>query len=671
MMLGNFEFEILNELLKGKTSVSDFESRLGVTKRQVNYGIKKINEVLSRHRYEIIRRDYSGDLEFDESAIFRLVQYLKSIQYSGYQFNEKERQEMIISMILYQEDKQLSLYDLSDELSVSRNTVLKDIQNINAKHNEDDIEIKYSRSVGYYIEGNELAIRRFMYELSGKLVQSFHGILGFNKVNSITEEYYYALERIERDLGTKFDDRYFEMLNIMLHMTSKRVDLGKDVRIDQKIFVDDEIISIVEDRMKSILKTDSEVYWFSLMIMSSSVVYRYAEYEYPTLKERVNEFVAIFESKSGIYIRNRTEFVDRLMVHLIPVVYRMLTSIPSAGSIKVEFVYDYQHLINIVTESLDPIEEIIGGKFPATEVQFITMHVAVELMRLSEADKNKKKAVLVSLAHGSMERMLYLQLKQLFDDFEFIGVYSQRQFNELDEDIDIIFTTIPLQTEVPQHMVNSILSYHDASNIVKRVYDVHVEDDINCLIDIIEETMGSIIDDEKRKVILDKYRMPNFLESKITSYRNLADYMSVNLIKYDSSNTIEEAVKQATVDLVKEGFITKDYADELSVVGQFSPNYILGPSLMIPHIDRKEGAIKEGIMMYVLEEPVDYYGMSISLICPLIIRDSTKHTLAISQLHSLAHNPDIMKQLVGLKDSKLAYDLIKKSISDLALEGNL
>lgn len=667
-MLGNLEFQILNELLKGKTLITDLESRLNVTKRQLDYSIMKINEVLSRFRYDTIRRDNSGALEFDDSAIFQLIQHLKSIQYTDYNFNEDERQDMIVSIILFQEQNYVSLYDLFLELRVSRNTILKDIQNINDKYKNDGIEIKYTRSRGYFVDGDEIEVRKFMYELSRKLVQSFHGILGFNKVNHIEQDNYFELERTEYDLGTKFDDRYFEMLNILLHLTKRRINSDKFFHIERKIFVDRQIIKVVERRLKPVLLEESEIYWFSLMILSSSVVYRYDEYEYPLLKERVHDFVAIFESKSGIYISNRTGFVDRLMVHLVPVVYRMLTSFSSLETVHVDFVYDYQHLINIVSESLEPVEELIDDKFPSTEVEYITMHVAVELMRLSEEVKSKRKAALVSLTHGSMERILYLQLKQLFDDYEFIGVFSQRQFNDLDEEIDIVFTTVPLKTHVPQHIVNSILSYQDASNIVKKVYEIQVDDDINDLIDIIEETLGTEIENEQRKVILDKYKRPSFLQGNISFHKGLTEYMNIELIRFDKITTIEDAVQKSTDILTEKGYITEDYANDLRVLEQFTPNYILGPSMMIPHIDRKEGAIKEAIMVYILEEPVDYFGMKISVVCPLIIKDYTKHTLAISQLHSLAHSSEFIENLVELKDEDKAFDLFREAIVGLVLE---
>lgn len=664
-MIGNSEIQILNELLKGKTTINEFEIELSMTKRQIDYSIKKINAVLSRQHYDIITRDYSGDIKFDESSIFKLVQFLKSIQFSDYYFNENERQEMIISIILYQEDKYVSLSYLSDELGISRNTIIKDINNINEKYKKDNISISYSRAVGYYIDGRETEVRRLIYALSGELIRSFHGMLGFNKVNNINNDYYYLLERIECDLNTKFEDQYYEMLNIILHLTLKRIDLGKEIQFRKRIFVDNEIIDVVTDRLFSLLKSNSEIYWFSLMIMSSSVVYRYNEYEYPALKERVNAFVDTFESKSGIYIRNKNQFVERLMVHLVPVVYRMLTSLPSASHVSIDFAYDYQHLIHIVSESLDPIEELIDGRFPETEVQYITMHVSVELMRLSEETKNKKKAALVSLSHGSMERILYLQLKQLFDDFEFVGIFTQRQFNELERDIDVVFTTVPLQTKIPQHITNSVLSYNDASNIVKKVYDVQIEDDIENLIDIIEEAMNINIEEDKRKIILENYRTPSFLKGNITNHRTLLDYLSPSLIVYESIDNIETAVFEATKILVEKGYITEEYAKELSIMDQFTPNYILGPNLMIPHIDRKDGAVKEGIMMYILKEPVDYFGMKISVISPLVIKDFTKHTLAISQLHSLAINTEFIKMLTEVNCPDTAYLLVKEVIKQL------
>ncbi len=668
-MLGNFDFQILNELIKGKSSIDDLKKKLSATTRQVDYSIKKINNVLSENRFEIIKRDYSGELKFDDNAIIKLIQYLKNIRYSDYYLNEIERQSMIISMILYQENQKISLYDFSAELKVSRNTIIKDIQNINQQIKEKDLIINYIRSDGYVIQGSELSIRRLIYALSDRLVQSFHSIIGFNMVNQIQEEYYYILERIERDLEIKFDDQYFEMLNTILHLNTQRVAQGHFVELSEHIYINEIILNVVRERTQSILKTEDEIYWFSLMVMSANVLYRYKEYHYPHLKDRVEEFVGIFESKSGIYIRNRQDFVSRLLVHLVPVVYRMLISISNDSITNIDFVYEYQHLINLVSESIGPIEELIDQKLPEAEVHYITMHVAIELMRLTEENKSAKNAALVSLTHGSMEGILYLQLQQLFDDFNFVGAFSQRQFYENKEIVDIVFTTIPLKTEIPQYVINSVLSYNDASRLVKKVYNVKIDSNIQYILNTVEDVLEIKIEGKNREMIVARCQDSRVLKSsKIPYHQNLVDYLNSELIVCLDAESIEEVMAALAEILVEKKYITYEYAKDLQLIDRFNANYMIGPEIMIPHIDRKEGVLKETIMLCILENPIDYFGTCISVICPLVIIDNNEHTLAISQLHTLAHKSGFVKTLHTVKDSEAIYKYIQNEVKEIEFD---
>ena len=58
-----------------------------------------------------------------------------------------------------------------------------------------------------------------------------------------------------------------------------------------------------------------------------------------------------------------------------------------------------------------------------------------------------------------MSKILIKELRSLFPEMKFLFTMSAREFEESNEKFDVVFTTIPLQTKLPQYMVTANMNY--------------------------------------------------------------------------------------------------------------------------------------------------------------------------------------------------------------------
>src|SRR6478609_75268 len=142
-------------------SNTELERKYHLSRRQISYSYTKI------------QRTNGGKFIIDPLL---MELFAEKVEHSAGSYipSEKERAQLVLLMLLSSEEE-LSLLHFSSSLSVSKNTVLRDMKYTQKIVNGYHLEIVYSRMYGYDIVGSEWNKRKLLIEVLRTVYDMYQG----------------------------------------------------------------------------------------------------------------------------------------------------------------------------------------------------------------------------------------------------------------------------------------------------------------------------------------------------------------------------------------------------------------------------------------------------------------------------------------------------------------
>lgn len=670
-------FKLVSKLLKYPSiAEGDLKEQMKMSRRQIDYTLREVNDLLESSQRDPIRISRDGHFEMENESAKFLLAMLNDPDSKIPVLVSKEERVMIIIAYMIGCRGYISLNQMAEVLLVSKNTVTSDIKQANVFLDSYHIKILFSRKSGFTMEGDELDIRRVCIVVSYELIR----VYSINQIFAVFDFYDKGMEEqiacLERTLGISLTDDCYHALVISLTLTVSRIMQGKYVPVLRDIFWGNEMDGIIGkiQENRCIPGFDrfpvQEKKWIAVTVLASNVTKGGDILHHRTLKHATVKMVRLIEEKIAVRFRHWDEFIDNLLMHIYPACIRMKLKVGCChidmGIVKEK----YSELFQIVAMSLEPIETLIGMKMPEDEISLITIHIGGELLRQGIRVPGRKRAVIVCANGISISKLLRNSLVDLFSDLNFTDTISYRDFQNYKEDYDLVFTTIPLTSEKPVFLLDSILT-----DSKKKVLKERVEEEIKLngssqkkvedILSVIQKygeiyDMGNVRSELKQ--ILDA---PGYSENFYTdssSLPGLTDYIREEFIQ--SAAQVDHwrtAIRTACFPLYENGIITMDYVEKL--VCDFEENgkyYILNNRIMIPHLAPEHGVIRDGFGMLVLKRPVAVWNAPVNFVIPLAVRNPAKHLRAMMQIAEFADDEPLMEKVLKSSTSKEAYDLLKE-----------
>src|SRR5699024_8292775 len=104
------------------------------------------------------------------------------------------------------------------------------------------------------------------------------------------------------------------------------------------------------------------------------------------------------------------------------------------------------------------------------EIVYLSM-IVLSWMYQSEVSNPVFKAAILCQNGTSVSKLLLTTLKSMFSDIEFVGAFSIRQFEQLKKEveIDFIFTTIPIESDIKTFLISPIINKQERINLKEEV----------------------------------------------------------------------------------------------------------------------------------------------------------------------------------------------------------
>ncbi|QCJ44221.1 PRD domain-containing protein [Bacillus sp. S3] len=677
MFLDDRSVNLLHELIKTpQIKNKELEDKFHLSRRQVSYSLEKINQWLQTKNLVPITKSRNGNFIIDKKIFAHFSEGdSDSNHLEEYIPTEKERALLIILYLLGKRED-VSLFHIIDLLNVSKNTGISDIKEASELIKKYSLSIVYTRSEGYDIVGDEFQIRKLLIVVVKSVLNFFNGHKYFEKLLqlniSTTQE---KVKSIEESLNIHLTDESYEKLPYMIELIFIRIEQGHLLNADFYIGLDELADTEEYAASKLLLKENMEVpiserIWLTLQLLTSNV--RSADIltneRINELKTAVGQMIDLFEKKSCIFIVDKEEILDKLLLHMRPAYYRIKYHLTLKNQFSAKMIEEYMDLHEIVTSSIKPLEDLIGETFPPGEIAFITMFLAGQLIKQGE-ELNKKKRALVVCTNGlTISKIMQQTLKEIFPEFYFAESLSLRQFQNYQLEYEIVFSTIPVQSEKPMYLINPLMTLSEKESLRRQVINTvdkesYATINISRLITTIKE--NAIVTDEMALLtslskLFQENQRKEAKELKNVTF-GLKQFLPSEFIQFrDQVTTWQEAITIACEPLVKSNIIKPSYVTTL--IGENDRQQVysfLGKKMAIPHAAPEKGVTADAFAMLILKNPVKFAnGHHVSIITPLAIYNQNRHLKALSQLVELAEDEEKISELIGANDASDAWFII-------------
>ncbi|WP_243299386.1 BglG family transcription antiterminator [Bacillus litorisediminis] len=679
MFLDDRSVNLLQELIKNpQIKNKELEHKFQLSRRQITYSIEKINDWLKSNQLDPITKSKNGYFIIDKK-VFDYFSEGDSDDVEEYLPTEKERALLIILYLLGKKEA-ISLFHIIDLLNVSRNTGISDIKEAEELVKQYSLSIIYTRQDGYNIVGDELQIRRLLIEVVKSVLNFYKGYRYFEKflqldISETTEK----IKHIEKYLNIHLTDESYESLPYIIELIFQRIEQGNLLNAHFNIYLD-ELADTEEYAASEMLLKEgqdlpvTERIWLTLQLLTSNV--RSADLLtdeiIQDLKSAIKEMINCFEQKSCIFIADKEEILEKLMLHMRPAYYRIKYHLTLKNHFPEKIIEEYRELNEIVAASIYPLENLIGEKLPPSEIAFITMFIAGQLIKQGEQLNRKKRAIVVCSNGLSISKIMIHTLNEIFPEFYFADSLSLRQFQSYQQEYDIVFSTIPVQTKKPVFLVNPLMTISEKDGLRRQVINKidkksFTNININRLVETIKE--HAIITDEVAlltslsKLFQVVQRKDNKDIAKNVPY-GLKQFLPYEFIQLkESVDTWEEAIILACQPLLERNIIKPSYVNTLIEENDRQHLYsFLGKNMAIPHASPEKGVLADAFAMLILKKPISFKnGHKVSIITPLAIYNQNRHLKALSQLVELAEDEERISKIIDSKDVSEAWLIINEA----------
>jgi len=682
MKLDDRSSDLLQELLSYPyIKNKNLEMKLGLSRKQISYDLKKINAWLSSHNLPSIERTKQGTFIIEPDLVNTIRSELNKTSTKKYMFRESERIAFILLMLLSREEE-LSLVHFTLAIRVSKNTILKDIKEAQCRTRPYQLKIEYSRQSGYTVEGDELRQRKLLIDILNRIHEMNNGEEWIRQLAAITDEeqqwIHQCLEKIERRLAVKFtDDRWKILANILL-IVRRRIKRGHTIHSFDAGF--DEISATKEYRaageeLLADLETvpTGERCFIALLLLTtnlSSMKFLGNDFELE-LERVITGVVERFENIACVKLQEKNRLLKMMIQHVKPAYYRIKYKLAVSNPLEQMIESQFKELHQLVKTAAKPLADFIGSEIPESEYTYFTMLFGGWLKRQGDSIQSKPKALVVCTNGVSVSHLLIHTLRDWFPEFVFLDSLSVREFQNYHEEFDLVFSTVPLQTSKKWFKVKALLTDEEKRYLRKQVIEslhglTHDDLRLESILEIVEKH-AIIQNREQLAVDLQQYFTSQCLipvqvqkELRKAALHELIKPQNVTL--RHSVPSWKEAIRLAAQPLLQQKRIDPSYID--AIIQHYNPDdpYILiGPHVAIPHGSPDRGVHELGMSLLRLKKGVEFApNREIHIIVVVAAVDKEQHLRALVQLMKLAGNQADCEAIIRARTADEIHGIIAK-----------
>lgn len=676
MKISQRNYLILKEIITHRSTVTGkaLEMSLGLTRKQLEYGIAGINEYLEKQQLPPLQRSKNGKITVPGEVVRQFNLESLNMEKQDAWLSMEERCDIIMLMLLCGQPE-LSLQHFIAELKVSRNTVLADLKRVKERIRPAGLFLTYSREAGYRLAGQEYSLRQQLFTVLHDMI-SRHGqaalVTAIGQITkSQTEHMRKVMEQIEEELKTSFTDEIMAVNCYFFALLLKRIRSGAVLtELPERLrhVTGTKEYMVIKDCLaaEGINNTHETVYLTAHIQSMKIDANLEAVAGQEEVRRAVEETIANFERIACVSFEEKENMYQLLLNHSVPALYRIRYNFHIGPDIS-EFVLPaYQEVHDIVKKSVAPLEKLIGMSFPEQELIYITLIFIAQTSRGEKEEKvaRRLRAMVVCQNGIAVSNFLLTSLEQIFPEIDFITCLSVQQFYQTQEPFDLVFTAVPLKTSKKQFLTEPLINLEKKKQLRKKVFDSLKNKEeiefpqIETIFQIIKKyTNESMFQKLSREI--DSYMIQS--GTKMAGGRHkpeLKELLTESTIRIINENMgWKEAIEFAAIPLLYKNIIRYQYVETIiSDIINHQQIMLVADQVMLAHAASDAGVYDVGLSLLLLPEPLminDY--MEVKVLFVLAAPDRERHLVALNQLIGILENE---KKLDKIKKAKTADEIL-------------
>lgn len=591
--------------------------------------------------------------------------------------SNEERVLLILSDLCWS-NKSLNIQDLADKYFVSRGTINSDLVSVKDYCEKNGINFYSARGKGIGIDEDENSRRKHLIGIIKEFVKlnqnanldmTIYGQwFDLNEINKIQK----IINEVDRLYDISLTDVAYEALVVHIALSIERYKNGnieEDLteqefkEIDSLQFkIAKRIIELINDEF-GIELGKNEIYYIAVHIAakSSAVVVKDKEgdnfLQYYCLRLINNVGILL-----NVDFSTDDHLFKSLFQHVCACQYRNENNILLSNPLKDELIRNYKDLFEVVKAVIIDVNEPNVIIQTDDEIAYVMLHFCTALKRIKKLTRPIKVLVVCATGIGTAE-LLALSLKDNFN-FEIVDKLAKHKLSAKDftGKVDLIISTVPIESAIPNIVVNPILKPKDIINIKNLISELPIKNEvadngfkISKTAVGLKELLNKYSSEENEAILIDKLKhlLSGEKEEKLYMLSDLLNRETVRL-NVEVSDW-QEAVRAAGGLLVDSGSITVEYIEEaIKNVKELGPYIVITKGIALPHATNTKGVNKTSMSLVTLKTPVNFGNKNndpVDSVFMLATTDSSSHLGALQDLSEFLGDDDFLNTL--RKDSKV------------------
>lgn len=592
----------------------------------------------------------------------------------SYKMSSEER-KTLAAAILAESSGYITLADIAERFSVSRATILNDLDDIKEIVRVAGLEVESRPNRGLIARGDEIERRSFLLSFlldRPTLAEQWMASAEHKAMQEDSSTVAKILNEQNDQHRAVMDDRAFRSVSGYLCIALGRCRAGMRIlgpRPEEAGLIDrtsDECryasdVLCLLSQYCGVEMGEGEVIHLALVL--ESVGYRsdsVFSIEDVRIQSVTRKFVGNVSRDLGVDLNGDYRLFEFLSSHLESMFSAAAARFPVNPSLR-EVVTDQQDVLDAVKENLYILEQYSHRPVSEVETIYVALHICAALERHKNTER-RLRAIVVCDEGAGTSQLVAEELRGRFD-IRVVQVVPAHKVPYLEAfQADLVVSTVPL-AECTLPCVTATLPFTDRDYARIRgmieearrsgeLADPLDEVGAQGLLDRIEpiiaralpEGSGNVIRQVRTEVRRYFHEAQHMEEEIVTP--QLSQLLPASHIQLDvECSDWKGAVAKSAAPLVDAGYVEERYIDAMiRKVEEYGTYIVLTPHFAIPHEAPDKGALKVGMNLIRLKEPVAFGADEldpIEFVCTLSAVDHKTHLKAFFNLLSMLTKPDL------------------------------
>lgn len=664
--------EFLMLLLENENpqSIQSIQDQLDISRRTVYYIVNKINDIFYELRMEPInnKRGHGYYLTADQKKVVDSILHSDRTLQS---LSPDERVHYLICWMMYPKTN-IHIENIMELFDISRNSVFNDLKDLKSEIEKYDVSLYFDIKNGYMINGQVFSKRALLlYYLKILLKKIHYKSIEFLDVSEV-ETFYSRLQQISLKMHNEYDD--YNLLAIacllnIVHYVDEKFDFSilelRDLEKTEELHMIDKYFHDLNVHERLYLT-------IHLLGSKAGSVIRLDDSQRDIqLFELALHLVDLFERQTSCDISEKNELVNSLYMHFKLSMYYYQLSIQISNTLLEDVKENYGNLYQMIKNLCESMDDEFPFILTDSEISYITMHFGGHLKQVQGKFYALIRVLIVCPSGISTSTLLKREVEDLYANVTVIAATAAENIAQYKENIDFIVSTIDLDTDIPWIKVNAILTKDDKSKIASmmslnmQTYKLN-KDNFSGLFSIIQKYVDPIQMKNLKRDVYDYFREGNLIVDVVEEKQlRLKDIMyRDHLIRIDKDIMWDEAIRLASVPLLKTNIITENYINEMiGLVRDYGPYIVIKNRIAIAHAKTEAGANALGTALLINKKNIQFEDdLNIHYLFVISSSNPKEHLQILKDISMLASDDIDLNALLD-KNVDEIMEFIKKMVN--------